>query len=76
MLMWGLGKLDANPGEELLSLAAASLRAGLPAYGHQAVSNTFYSLARLQHYSAELCFAVEQHVSQNLSEYRPQVRGT
>ena len=73
MLMGGLAKLDAQPGEELLDLASASLHTGLKEYGHQAVANSFYSLAKLQHYDAELCAAVDQHVSQNLSDHRPQV---
>ena len=60
--------------EELLDVASASLQAGLQEYGHQAVANTFYSLARLQHYNAELCAAVDKHVSQNMSEFTPQVR--
>ena len=50
MLMSGLAKLDAQIDGELLDVASASLQAGLPQYGHQAVANTFYSLARLQHY--------------------------
>jgi len=73
MLMGGLAKLDAQPGEELLDLASASLHTGLKEYGHQAVANSFYSLAKLQHYDAELCAAVDQHVSQSLSDHRPQV---
>ena len=74
MFLLGLAKLEAEPGEELLEAAAASLHAGLQEFGHQAVANTFYSLARLQHYDAELCAAVEKHVSETITEYRPQVR--
>ena len=74
MLMSGLAKLDATVNEELLDVASASLQAGLQEYGHQAVANTFYSLARLQHYNAELCAAVDKHVSQNMSDFTPQVR--
>lgn len=73
MLMLGLAKLNASPGEELLRLAAASLRENLQGWDHQAVANTFYSLARLQHYDEQLCAAVEQHVLQNMSQFRPQV---
>ncbi len=76
MLMSGLAKLDAQIDGELLDVASASLQAGLPQYGHQAVANTFYSLARLQHYSAQLCAAVDAHVSENISESTPQVRLT
>ena len=74
MLMSGLAKLDATIDGELLEVASASLQAGLPQYGHQAVANTFYSLARLQHYSAQLCAAVDNHVSENMSDFTPQVR--
>ena len=74
MFLLGLAKLEAEPGEELLQAAAASLHAGLQEFGHQAVANTFYSLARLQHYDAELCAAVEKHVSETISDYRPQVQ--
>ena len=73
MLMLGLAKLDASPGEELLRLAADSLRENLQGCNHQAVANTFYSLARLQFYDEQLCAAVEQHVSRNMSQFRPQV---
>ena len=74
MLMSGLAKLDAKIDEELLDIASASLQAELPNQGHQAVANTFYSLARLQHYDAQLCAAVDMHVSQKMSDFTPQVR--
>ncbi|CAL5223598.1 g6137 [Coccomyxa viridis] len=72
MLMSGLAKLDAQIDGEMLDVASASLQAGLPQYGHQAVANTFYSLARLQHYSAQLCAAVDTHVSESIPDFTPQ----
>lgn len=76
MLMSGLAKLDAQIDGEMLDVASASLQAGLPQYGHQAVANTFYSLARLQHYSAQLCAAVDTHVSESIPDFTPQVKLT
>lgn len=74
MLTWGYGKLDHAPAGELLDQIAHRLEMDVSLYHHQAVSNMFYSLARLQKYNPSMCSAVETHVTTHIEDFSPQVR--
>ncbi len=76
MLALGLGKLDCVPEGDLLPLLAQKFEAEMHMYQHQAVANTFYSLARLQLYLPSICDATQQHVREHLDDYSPQVGAT
>lgn len=74
MLTWGYGKLDHAPAGDLLDQIAHALELDVSVYRHQAVSNMFYSFARLQKDSPTLCAAVETHVTDHAEDFSPQVR--
>lgn len=74
MLTWGYAKLDYVPEGDFLSGVVQRLETDISLHHHQAISNTFYGLARLHQYSPSLCSAVEAHITEHADDFTPQVR--
>lgn len=74
MVAYGLAQLEYVPQGAALDRLCAAALARLPDFGSQATSNLLYALARLGHYPAALCAAVEAHAVAGIAGYQPQAR--